>query len=323
MRRLLLAWILALPCATGVAAAPLEPFPEDHHGCVQAFLGTVIQMDVREAPRGPSDDRFFYTEAVVAVDSVLAGIPADTLRVVTGHSLRFHPDGFLDGYQEDGSGLVWFRTGDHVLIASPLLPESGVADATQPFLASFSRLFERPFTGGDQPARIIVGYSLAPLLEGEAPARLLGDAEALLNRVGVETVESCETLEQRVHAVEKKKKKRCGTRLFETEGQVVARKHTYTVPDARLRGVAVRPDGDWVLVDEARHTVGILSRRGDVLFQWGGNGSGDGQFSRPQDAAVDASGDIDVTDPGNHRSQRFNFGGTYSSRWGSEGIGKA
>ncbi len=55
--------------------------------------------------------------------------------------------------------------------------------------------------------------------------------------------------------------------------------------------------------------------------QWGGVGTGKGQFAFPVGVAVDSQGDVYVCDTGNHRIQRFNGDGTYVTQWGSDGSG--
>ena len=57
------------------------------------------------------------------------------------------------------------------------------------------------------------------------------------------------------------------------------------------------------------------------LLKWGDAGSGDGQFSRPQGLAVDASGNIYVADSGNNRIQKFTNTGVLITAWGTWGFG--
>src|SRR5688572_25801000 len=55
--------------------------------------------------------------------------------------------------------------------------------------------------------------------------------------------------------------------------------------------------------------------------QWGGSGTGNGQFNSPRDMAIDASGNIYVSDNANNRVQKFNSSGTYVSQFGNLGTG--
>jgi DNA-binding beta-propeller fold protein YncE len=60
----------------------------------------------------------------------------------------------------------------------------------------------------------------------------------------------------------------------------------------------------------------------DVVAEWGSQGSGDGQFSRPAGIAADADGNVYVADGGeNQRIQKFSSDGTFITKWGSRGSG--
>lgn len=62
-----------------------------------------------------------------------------------------------------------------------------------------------------------------------------------------------------------------------------------------------------------------FNRSGVYLATIGSPGSGDGQFNDPQSMASDASGNLFVADPGNHRMEKFDTNGGYLSQFGSVG----
>src|SRR4051812_41424780 len=57
----------------------------------------------------------------------------------------------------------------------------------------------------------------------------------------------------------------------------------------------------------------------NYITQWGGSGSGNGQFYSPYGAAVDGSGNVYVTDAGNKRVQKFSSNGTFITQWAITG----
>lgn len=57
----------------------------------------------------------------------------------------------------------------------------------------------------------------------------------------------------------------------------------------------------------------------DFLSEWGSYGISSGQFSQPRSIAVDADGNVYVTDLGNKRVQKFSSIGNFIGEWGSGG----
>ena len=53
----------------------------------------------------------------------------------------------------------------------------------------------------------------------------------------------------------------------------------------------------------------------------GGQGTGDGEFDSAGDVAAASDGSVYVTDPFQHRIQKFTSEGVYISQWGSQGSG--
>ena len=80
------------------------------------------------------------------------------------------------------------------------------------------------------------------------------------------------------------------------------------------------PDGT-ILVADGGEPVTVTSRivkytaDGQYLSEWGGNGSGPGQFRGTHGIAVDAQRRIYVADRGNHRIQVFDENGTLLKIW--------
>ena len=56
------------------------------------------------------------------------------------------------------------------------------------------------------------------------------------------------------------------------------------------------------------------------LMQWGATGSGEGQFNFPNRVAVDASGNVYVSDFLNNRIQKFTDTGAYVTQWNTTGA---
>ena len=92
-------------------------------------------------------------------------------------------------------------------------------------------------------------------------------------------------------------------------------------------GIAAAPDGTLYVADTGNHRVQKFQADGTFIAKWGRNGgdgtagAGDGEFNRPKGVAVDAAGNVFVTDSDNHRVQKFAPDGTFLTKWGSEGTG--
>jgi hypothetical protein len=92
-------------------------------------------------------------------------------------------------------------------------------------------------------------------------------------------------------------------------------------------GVAVdRTSGDIYVCDGfSERTSGIVQKfNSSGVFQlaWGTAGSGNGQFlNGAGGVAVDSSGNVYVTDLGNHRVEKFTSAGSFISSWGNSGTG--
>jgi len=84
--------------------------------------------------------------------------------------------------------------------------------------------------------------------------------------------------------------------------------------------VAIAPNGDIFVGDG--HNIGTgnarvikFSKDGKFIKQWGGHGSGPGQFEVPHGLAFDSKGRLFVADRGNNRIQIFDQEGTFIAEW--------
>ena len=79
------------------------------------------------------------------------------------------------------------------------------------------------------------------------------------------------------------------------------------------------------VISTSRTPTTIASRgsraRVHTWGQWGGFGTGNGQFIGQLGVAVDPSGNVYVADSGNNRIQKFSGTGTYLAQWGNAGSG--
>ena len=59
------------------------------------------------------------------------------------------------------------------------------------------------------------------------------------------------------------------------------------------------------VVDKTSTNVQVFDKDGKFINKFGSKGSNDGQFSRPEDLAIDPQGKVFVADTGNSRIQVF------------------
>jgi prepilin-type N-terminal cleavage/methylation domain-containing protein len=92
-------------------------------------------------------------------------------------------------------------------------------------------------------------------------------------------------------------------------------------------GIAIDASGNIWVADQGNARVEKFSSTGTYLSQFGTQGSGNGQFSHPyayggiEGIAIDASGNLWITDEGNYRVEEFSSTGTYLSQFGTQGSG--
>ena len=93
-------------------------------------------------------------------------------------------------------------------------------------------------------------------------------------------------------------------------------------------GLTVDQDDNLYIVDALNHRILKYDSTGELLSQWGSQGTQDGQFNFAQegmpdtplgDLAVDGYGNVYVVDYGNHRVQKFDKDGQFLTKWGTQG----
>ncbi|XP_035660710.1 tripartite motif-containing protein 2-like [Branchiostoma floridae] len=75
--------------------------------------------------------------------------------------------------------------------------------------------------------------------------------------------------------------------------------------------LTVDGDGNVFVTDCENHCVFVYNEDGQFLFQFGGEGSGDGQLNDPQGICTDSAGNIVVADMGNGRVEMFDKTGKF------------
>jgi DNA-binding beta-propeller fold protein YncE len=84
--------------------------------------------------------------------------------------------------------------------------------------------------------------------------------------------------------------------------------------------VALDSSNNVYVADNLNNRVEKFTSSGNYLTQWGGSGSGNGQFEGPTGIAVDSSKNVYVADGSNSRVEKFDISGNYLTQWGSPGT---
>jgi len=102
------------------------------------------------------------------------------------------------------------------------------------------------------------------------------------------------------------------------------------VGDGQMRepwGIALSPDGKVYVADTWNHRVQVFDGQGNFLAKWGtfattnGEAVGSpGDFWGPRAVAIDAAGNVYVTDTGNKRIQAFDADGVFLTQYGGGGV---
>lgn len=75
------------------------------------------------------------------------------------------------------------------------------------------------------------------------------------------------------------------------------------------------------MADFEHDNIQKFSNTGSFIRKWVSQDSGNGQFSHPDNVAVDSSGNVFVADGSNDRIQKFSNSGSFIRKWGSSGSG--
>ena len=84
--------------------------------------------------------------------------------------------------------------------------------------------------------------------------------------------------------------------------------------------LAVDRLGSVYVSDVGNHRVQKFDGEGNFISQWGGQGTGAGEFDWPAGIAVDERGDVYVVDEKNNRIQKFDPDGGFVTQWGGPGA---
>ena len=86
-------------------------------------------------------------------------------------------------------------------------------------------------------------------------------------------------------------------------------------------GITFSKSGNIVISDYSNHVIKIYTPTGQLVSQFGGQGSKHGQLSGPMGVAVNEEGRLFIAESGNHRISVFTENGQFLKCFGSYGIG--
>ena len=118
--------------------------------------------------------------------------------------------------------------------------------------------------------------------------------------------------------------------VFDSNGQFITQWGSQGVGPGQFKepwGVAVDQDGNVYVTDTWNHRLQKFDSEGRFLLQWGTFGNTQGAIIGqekvlygPRDIAIDAAGDLYVTDTGNKRVMKFSPRGEFLGQWGGFGL---
>jgi DNA-binding beta-propeller fold protein YncE len=65
------------------------------------------------------------------------------------------------------------------------------------------------------------------------------------------------------------------------------------------------PQGNVYTLNASNGQITRYDSQGKLLYSWGSQGTGAGQFTNPQGIAIDSQGNVYVADSGNDRIEKF------------------
>ncbi len=84
-------------------------------------------------------------------------------------------------------------------------------------------------------------------------------------------------------------------------------------------GMTAGTDGNLYISFMVQHRIGVYSKNGVLIRQWGKRGSADGEFHQPGGIVIRSDGKVVVADQCNHRIQEFSPQGEFIRKWGEYG----
>jgi DNA-binding beta-propeller fold protein YncE len=88
---------------------------------------------------------------------------------------------------------------------------------------------------------------------------------------------------------------------------------------ARVRALALGPDGLLYVADACNHRIQVLTKNGEFVREFGKPGAGPGEFNLPYDLSFAPTGELYVVERGNQRVQKLTKDGTPLGTWGGPG----
>ena len=118
--------------------------------------------------------------------------------------------------------------------------------------------------------------------------------------------------------------------VFDSNGQFITQWGSQGAGPGQFQepwGVAVDEEGNVYVADTWNHRLQKFDSEGRFLLQWGTFGNSEGSIIGqekvlygPRDIAIDAAGDLYVTDTGNKRVMKFSPSGEFLGQWGGFGL---